>query len=133
MESLKLEGILIMTKSICSARLITGSQTLVLTLNSGTYGSLELDLLEQLAAEFREWSLATSANDMIVDLSKVTAYGSGLLGCLARFREQLASMRKRLVICGDQSGVVAHVGWSQLMDVQPDLKQALEHSLRSAV
>lgn len=125
-----------MIKSICTTRLIADSQTLVITLNAGSYGSLEVDRLnrlDQLDAEFREWRLAPSASEIIVDLSMVTTCGSGLLGCLARFREQLARMGKRLVICGDQSGLIAHVGWSKLMNLQADLDQALEHSVRTAV
>ncbi len=122
-----------MIRPLCSARFITESPMLVLTLNSGTYGSLELDRLEQLEDEFREWGLATSASDIIIDLSKVTACGSGLLNCLARFRQQLALRGKRLVLCGDQTGLIAQVGWSLLMNLQTDLDQALEHCVLSAV
>lgn len=127
------KGIPIVTKFICSARFIADSQMLVLTLDAGTYGSLELDRLEQLNAEFREWRLATSASDFVIDLSNVTAYGSGLLGCLARLREQLESLGKRLVICGDQFGLITQVGWSELMNIQSDFEQALQHSLHTAV
>jgi anti-anti-sigma regulatory factor len=123
----------IMTKPTCFARLITGSSTLILTLAPGMYGSLELDRLQQLDAELGEWRLVASPHHMIIDLSKVTAYGSGLLGCLARHRQQLALMGRRLLLCGDQSGLIADVGWSGLMNLQLNLEQALEHGVRVAV
>lgn len=121
-----------MVMPICSARLFVETQTLVLTLNAGTYGSFELDLLEQLDVEFREWKQATSASDVIVDLSNVTSGGSELLGCLARLREQLVCLGKRLVVCGDQFGLIALVGWSKLMNLQVDLHLAFEHCVHTA-
>ncbi len=121
-----------MTPSLCSICLIAHSRTLVIQLKSGTYGSLDLDQLDQLEAEFREHSLIHSADEVIVDLSAVKTGGSGLLGCLSRFRDDLSQAEKRLVICGDQIGLIALVGWSQRMNLRADLCQALDHSVRTA-
>ena len=132
LSDLKLESIPIMTQSLCSICLIADSRTLVLQLASGTYGSLDLDRLEQLASDLRELSLISSADDVIVDLSAVKTGGSGFLTCLSRFCEDLALAGKRLVICGDQVGLIAQVGWSQRMNLQADLRHALDHNLRTA-
>lgn len=122
-----------MTQSLCSACLIAGSRTLVIHLESGTYGSLDLDRLEQLASDFRELSLISSADEVIVDLSAVKTGGSGLLICLNRFCDDLERSGKRLVICGDHVGLIACVGWAKRMNLQTDLRQALDHSVRAAV
>lgn len=121
-----------MTQPLCSICLIAGSRTLILQLEPGNYGSLDLDRLERLASELREFSLISSADEVIVDLSAVRTGGAELLTCLGRFCDDLAQANKRLVICGDQAGLIAQVGWSLRMNLRADLRQALDHSLRAA-
>jgi anti-anti-sigma regulatory factor len=122
-----------MTRAILSARPVFETESLVLTLDSGTFGSLELDRLDQLETELREWRLTTAARFVVIDLSRVTSCGSGLLGCLARLRTQLELMGKKLVVCGDNTGLIEVVGWAVQMNLQADVQQALRHAVRSLV
>lgn len=121
-----------MSQPLCSICLIAGSRTLIVQLEPGSYDTLELDRLEQLTAEFREVCLLSSADEVIVDLSAVQTGGSGLLTCLGRFCDALSHAGQRLVVCGDQIGLIAQVGWSQRMNLEADLNQALERVARIA-
>lgn len=121
-----------MSRAVSSARIHFESSTLVLTVAAGGLGSLAIERLTHLESEFQSW-LTTSARTVIVDLTNVTDAGSGLLGCLARFRQQLQRAGKKLVVCGDRCGLVEHVGWSTLMCLQADVPQALRQAVRTWV
>lgn len=119
-----------MSRPVSSARICFETSSLILTVAPGNYGSLELSRLAHLEAELEGW-LSTSAATVILDLSQVRDSGSGLLGCLARLRTNLQRMGKSLVLCGDATGLIALVGWSELMNLQSDVAQAVRQTARS--
>ena len=124
-----------MTTSRVSSRYISKAACLLLTPAAGTYGSTELDTLERQGERLVACGCGEAPHapvtQVVVDLSLVSVGGSGLLGVLAQFRQQLALEGRTLCLCGDQTGLLQMVGWSRLLPVFGTLYEALEHAGRA--
>jgi anti-anti-sigma regulatory factor len=115
-----------------TSRSIPKAACLLLTPAAGTYGSIELSALDELAASLAACGCAQDIDEtvthVIVDLSLISVGGSGLLGVLAQFRQQLAVQGRTLSLCGDQTGLLRKVGWNRLLPLFETLYEALEHA-----
>ncbi len=114
-----------MGQTTCYVRLIPDAQTLLISLKPGTYGSLETALLDRLSAELTSLRRSAAVDDFIVDLTGVTLGGSRLLSCLVTFREELLIVGKRLIVCGDEVGLIEHAGLADLLNLQANFGVAL--------
>ena len=108
-----------------SLRHVKPLDTVIVTVPVANYGSTNFDLLMRLDSAFADVAGNTASLSVILDLSAIEISGSHFLACLDSLEKQLASTGRRLVVCGDRTGLIQLVNWSDRMSYQRDLVSAL--------
>ncbi len=102
-------------------------ETLLITITGRSYRSSEEEQLQSLRQELEsiETPLETT-RAVIVDLSQIEIFGSGLLRVLF---DQLAPLRMlgiQAILCGDRHGLVVQTAIDRWMTIEENLAGALE-------
>lgn len=108
-----------------SLRHVESLDTVIVTVPAENYGSTNIDLLQSLDSAFADLAVNTASISVVLDLCAIEISGSHFLACLDSLEKQLASTGRRLVVCGDRTGLIQLVNWSDRMCCQRDLVAAL--------
>lgn len=118
------------TKSI-AVRMLTRQNTIVVTVQGDSFGSLEaaklVELrteLDALTAELRPYS----GHRIIVDLAEITMMGSGFLSELFLWIGSLKRSRGDVILCGDRMGLLKLCAADRWLTIRSGLFEAIEYS-----
>lgn len=106
-------------------RQIDELDTVIVTIPARDFCSTNIEILQLLDLRLDQAANDTESETVILDLSAIEIAGSGFLTCLDSFQRQLSSAGRQLVVCGDQTGLIRLVNWTDRMRYQVDLTAAL--------
>ena len=106
---------------------LDSTETVLITITGRSYRSSEEEQLQSLRQELEsiEGPMET-AGSVIVDLSQIEIFGSGLLRVLF---DQLAPLRLlgiQAILCGDRHGLVVQTAIDHWMTIEENVAAALE-------
>ena len=100
---------------------------MIVTLRGQTYGSLEIDKLEQLRADLAAVRDQVQSSDdrVIIDLSGLTMLGSAFLSELFGWLRTLGRNPADVIVCGDQTGLIQLCAVDRWLTVRESLVEAI--------
>ena len=117
-----------MTRHLMSVQRIEEHDTILISVSAGNYGSLNIAKLRALRIALHATAVERSSSTVILDLSAVESCGSGFLTCLDSCYRALHKAGRCLIVCGDRTGLIEIVNWTERLQYQPDLHSALKQS-----
>ena len=99
----------------------------IVTVRGQTYGSLEIDKLEQLRADLAAVrdQVRSSDDRVIIDLSGLTMLGSAFLSELFGWLRTLGRTPADVIVCGDQTGLLKLCAVDRWLTVRENLVAAI--------
>ena len=108
--------------------LSSDSGTLVAVLPPVDFGSLRERFIREVFSHLESVACTSSARYFLVDLSDVKRFGTAFLGRIVRLAKELRKLGKKLIISGDQWGLVTMFGLDQLCPCFMNRSEALRWS-----
>ena len=111
-------------------RTVEHLNTAIVTIRGNTYGSLEEAKLARLRIDLQQivGLLDQRSDSVIIDLTSVSFMGSGFLQQLFHGIRAIGRDPKRILVCGDQTGLLKLCATDRWLTVCQDLEEALIRS-----
>jgi anti-anti-sigma factor len=103
----------------------SNTRSLVLRPTERKLGSLDDGALIDLERAVDSVLKDIGCDNVVLDLSLVGYYGSGLVAQIVKLYQRLAQERVKFAVCGDQHGVLSVAGLDRLFRIVPDLRTTL--------
>ena len=103
----------------------------VVTLQRPQYGSAELEELTILAGHLRRLVKDGDAKQVVLDVSAVRYAGAAWLGVIAEFVRACRKAGRRVMLCGDQTGLLAWAKFEQAAPIFSNVATALRSCPKS--
>ena len=97
----------------------------VVTLQHPQYGSAELEALTTLAGHLRRLAKDGEATQLVLDVSAVRYAGAAWLGVIAEFVRACRNTGRRVMLCGDQTGLLAWAKFDHAAPIYGNVANAL--------
>ena len=97
----------------------------VVTLLHPQYGSAELEALTTLAGHLRRLAKDGEATQVVLDVSAVRYAGAAWLGVIAEFVRACRNAGRQVLLCGDQTGLLAWARFDKVAPIHSNVAAAL--------